>query len=159
MSEQDESEDELDQFYKKPRFAIERVAPKRKTTMVSPEAVALVEHKDIPIEPDCKPTQIMYQNISQQETVETPQASVEPKDPKMDYVFDFDFIGESTQICGDNHYDLLEEFEHEQNEDLPFLNIPRASYKSMLDFRLECYMQWKYRANPLLTFGSKLPSH
>lgn len=50
-------------------------------------------------------------------------------------------VDENTQIADSTHFEIDGEFGDCYNSPLPFLNMPRTTYKSMLDFNLECYLQ------------------
>lgn len=50
-------------------------------------------------------------------------------------------VDENTQIADSIHFEIDNEFGDCYLSPLPFLNMPRTTYKSMLDFNLECYLQ------------------
>lgn len=94
------------------------------------------------------------EEINQSETVPEYQEKVQTRIlPVQKSILDFDCYDDSTVIGNPNDLDAIDEMIDGPEGGLSFLNQPRSRYRSMLDFRLECYLQWKYRACPFLTLG------
>lgn len=108
-----------------------------------------------------------YQNswdINQQQAVELDHDNLNtPNDVEMDKEDwnDYRFMCslENTQICNNTQFEIMPEIGEVDNECLPFLNMPRSSYKSLSDYSLDYYLQWKYRASPDAEYPTNVWMH
>ena len=63
---------------------------------------------------------------------------------------------ENTQIWDQSIMDFDDQIGNPVDENLPFLNVPRQCYKSLLDYKLDYYLQWKYQASPSFEYQNHL---
>ena len=71
---------------------------------------------------------------------------------------EYESYDEGSQIWSSQIYDLDDEFDDESNCSLPFLNQPRTTYKSLLDYDLEYYLQSRYHAGPYISLQEVVPT-
>jgi len=135
-----------------PTFIIQRIPQKAAKSEVESE----VESEVIKLEQE-KEEVVESQPICNTEPAQADNA-VQSEANDISYNDTYESIEEDSQICNGPYYEFEQELEEEDsNTLLPFLNQPRSSYKSLLDYRLECYLQWRYQACPYISPSTAIP--